>query len=361
MAVTFGFYNALANDRVYDAIQLSSMFDGIIEDGVFMSYADSLFVVENTGMLITVGEGRAWFDHTWTLNDADLVLTVPASEVVLSRIDAVVIEVNADPGVRTNAIKIIAGTPSSTPVAPTLVNSGYLHQYPLAYIAVAPGVTSITQSDITNKVGTGECPFVTGVVEGMDIDALILQWGSQWTDWTEEQQTAFDEWFENVMDQLSTEAAGNLQLQINAAVSDITAIEGVNTTQQAALNAIASAIQEVEFVVIDYETSCLVKDGVHYFLIPTKYNGMNLVSYVARVITAGTTGDMLIQIHNVTTAVDIFSTRITIASGALVASAGTINTSNDHMATGNLLRVDIDQLHTTPAKGLILILGFQVP
>ncbi len=35
MSVTFGFYNSVNGDRKYDAIQMSSIFDGIIRDGVF--------------------------------------------------------------------------------------------------------------------------------------------------------------------------------------------------------------------------------------------------------------------------------------------------------------------------------------
>ncbi len=109
-----------------------------------------------------------------------LPLTVPQSEVILNRIDAVVLEVDSRESVRANAIKIIKGTPATNPVKPTMISTNDRWQYPLAYIRVNSGVTSIRQADITNAVGTSECPFVTAPLEMMSIDALVVQWKDQW-------------------------------------------------------------------------------------------------------------------------------------------------------------------------------------
>lgn len=180
MSVTYGFYNSVSGDRKYNAIQMSSIFDGIIRDGVLQHVGTALMVKESEGMIVNVGVGRAWFNHTWTLNDALLPLTVPTSEVILNRIDAIVLEVDARESVRANAIKVIKGTPSSSPKNPEMVKTNDRWQYPLSYIRVNAGVTSIRQADITNCVGTSDCPFVTAPLEMMSIDALIAQWGDQW-------------------------------------------------------------------------------------------------------------------------------------------------------------------------------------
>ena len=178
--VTYGFYNSKNGDRKYDAIQMSSIFDGIIRDGILQHYGTAMVVKESEGMMVNVGIGRAWFNHTWTLNDALLPLTVPISEVLLNRIDAVVLEVDSREAVRANSIKIVKGTPASSPKNPTLVKTNDRWQYPLAYIRVNAGVTSIRQANITNCVGTSACPFVTAPLEKMSIDALVAQWGDQW-------------------------------------------------------------------------------------------------------------------------------------------------------------------------------------
>jgi len=181
--LTYGFYNSIGNDRRYNAEQMSSLFDGIINDGVFMSIGAKLIVSAATGMNIIVGSGRAWFNRTWTNNDAELVLMVSLSEVVLNRIDAVVLEVNSDSSVRINTIKLVKGTPSSFPVAPILINTEFVHQYALANIYVGAGVTSILAANITNKVGTGSCPFITGILDTVDIGTLLTQWDAQFNTW----------------------------------------------------------------------------------------------------------------------------------------------------------------------------------
>ena len=180
MSVTYGFYNSKNHDRRYDAIQMSRIFDGIIRDGVLQHYGTAMMVEESEGMMVNVGIGRAWFNHTWTLNDAPLPLALPLSEVILNRIDAVVLEVDARESVRANSIKIIKGTPASSPKNPTLIKTNDRWQYPLAYIRVNAGVTAIRQANITNCVGTSACPFVTAPLEKMSIDALVAQWGDQW-------------------------------------------------------------------------------------------------------------------------------------------------------------------------------------
>ena len=206
MSVTYGFYNSLNHDRKYDAVQLSSIFDGIIKDGIYMAIGGQLKVSAGTGMTVIVETGRAWFDHTWTLNDARLPLTLEQSEVILKRIDLVILEVNADPALRKNDIKILKGVPSQNPVWPTVVNSGFLHQYVLAAISVAPNVTSIRQADIENRVGMSDTPFVTGIIQTMNIDSLIAQWKDQWRvfyekqvndveSWTESHKTEWQKWF----------------------------------------------------------------------------------------------------------------------------------------------------------------------
>lgn len=251
MSVTYGFYNSKNKDRRYDAIQMSSIFDGIIRDGILQHVGTAMMVKESTGMMVNVGIGRAWFNHTWTLNDALLPLTVPQSEVILNRIDAVILEVDSRESVRANTIKIVKGTPATNPVKPSMIKTNDRWQYPLAYIRVNSGVTSIRQANITNTVGTSECPFVTAPLEKMSIDALVAQWKDQWDDWyatqtadmqetnaywkqlwatwfneytnnntsemaawRENAQALFDEWFQQLKDTLSENVEANLANQI---------------------------------------------------------------------------------------------------------------------------------------------------
>lgn len=250
MAVTCGFFNALEHDRLYDAIQMSSIFDGIIRDGIFSTIGTSMAVTASgSGLVVNVGAGRAWFNHTWILNDTLYPVEAEAAEVVLDRIDALVIEVNQSAEVRDCSIKFVKGTPSSRPVRPTLTHNAEVNQYALAYISIRAGQTTIFQADITSVIGNDETPFVTGLLQQTSIESIVAQWQDEfytyfnnfrstttsdfntwmaarvaeynaWYASMEAEGQAdlaeFDSWFQEMKDQLSEDAAGHLQAEIDA-------------------------------------------------------------------------------------------------------------------------------------------------
>ena len=255
MSVSSGFFNSLNGDRKYNAAQMSAIFDGLIVDGVFASIGTAFAVKAAGGLTVNVGIGKAWFDHTWTVNDSILPMTAPEAEVLLDRIDAVVLEVNGTESVRENTIKFVKGNPSSAPSRPTLTNEGNVHQYPLCYIYRKYGTAVINQADITPMVGTESTPFVTGILQTISLDELLGKWQdeldrftdarsqevddwiaqeeSDFTTWFNEmkadlqqEQTVLDQWiaseqadflawYNQMKDQLSGDVAGNLQLEID--------------------------------------------------------------------------------------------------------------------------------------------------
>jgi len=255
MSVSSGFFNSLNGDRKYNAAQMSAIFDGLIIDGVFASIGTAFAVKAAGGLTVNVGIGKAWFDHTWTVNDSILPMTAPEAEVLLDRIDAVVLEVNGMESVRENTIKFVKGNPSSAPSRPTLTNEGNVHQYPLCYIYRKYGTAVINQADITPMVGTESTPFVTGILQTISLDELLGKWqdeldrftdarSQEVDDWIAQEESDFTTWFNNMKadlqqeqavldqwiaseqadflawynqmkDQLSGDVAGNLQLEID--------------------------------------------------------------------------------------------------------------------------------------------------
>ena len=174
MSLTYGFYNSLNHDRKYDARQISMLFDGLITDGVYRSIGRAFAVSVNSGMILNVAEGRAWFDHTWTLNDTIMTVTLPEAHSVYTKIVAVIIRV--DKANRVNSIVCKEGTAGSEPKKPTMDKTANLSEYPLAYVTIDPGVTEISPGKIEQVIGSSECPFVTGVIQGVSIDTLIHNW-----------------------------------------------------------------------------------------------------------------------------------------------------------------------------------------
>lgn len=209
MAVTYGFYNSLNKDRVYNAEQMSAIFDGVITDGVFASIGGKLIPTAGSGMQVIVKPGKCWFNSTWTVNDAELPLAISSADVSLPRIDAIVVEVNSAVNTRMNSIKVITGIPSANPIKPTLISNATQHQYALGYVTIPANSTSISGGNIENNVGKSTCPFVTSILQQTNIDDLFNQWEVQ-----------FQTWFQNVQSQLSGNVAANLQAQIDAIVQD---------------------------------------------------------------------------------------------------------------------------------------------
>jgi hypothetical protein len=88
---------------------------------------------------------------------------------------------------------------------------------------------------------------------------------------------------------------------------------------------------------------------------------MNLTDADACVTTVSSSGNVTVQIRNVTQGADMLSTPITIEPSEncsyTSATQPVIDTGNDDVATGDLIRVDIDGAGTG-TKGLIVILEF---
>ena len=198
MALTYGFFNSREGDRRYSAKQFGSIFDGVIEDGVFMKIGGKMMVkASGDGFQINVESGRAWFNHTWTLNDTIYALLLPQPEVLLDKYVAVCLEIDERNEARRNSLVLVSGTPATEPTYPPLIDTELIHQHPLAYCRVRAGATYITQADIINTVGTSACPFVTGAVQNMDIDDLVARWETQYTQWFNRNNTEFTTFMSN--------------------------------------------------------------------------------------------------------------------------------------------------------------------
>lgn len=206
MAITWGFYNSQNGDRKYSAEDFSKMFDGLISDGIFSTFGDAFVVTPYSGMTVKVGTGRAWFNHTWTLNDSSYIsgmnFTKPTG-VNSKRIDTIVIEVNTS--TRTNTIKKITGSTT----APTLTKgAGGVYQYPIADIHLDGSMTVITQDRIVDRRGSADTPFVTGAVQSVSIEDLVKQWDA-----------GFNTWFNGIKGSLDDDVGTHLTAAVDNAAN----------------------------------------------------------------------------------------------------------------------------------------------
>lgn len=121
----------------------------------------------------------------------------------------------------------------------------------------------------------------------------------------------------------------------------------------------------VSIEVFGTSTDTATGDGKKMFHVPSPLDGMNLVEVHAEVYTSGTTNETIIQINNDTGAADMLSTTLRVDSSETgsdtAATAAVIDSANDDIATNDRLEIDIDAIHTTAAKGLVVTMCFSLP
>jgi hypothetical protein len=105
-------------------------------------------------------------------------------------------------------------------------------------------------------------------------------------------------------------------------------------------------------------------DGKAYFTVPANLDGFNLTAAHAAVYAASSSGAVTVQVHNLTDTTDMLSTAITIDqsefSSYTAATPPVVDTANDDVATGDIIRIDVDGAGTG-VEGLEIHLVFNKP
>lgn len=161
----------------------------------------------------------------------------------------------------------------------------------------------------------------------------------------------------------STGTFSTIKFGTNLIVTDLGS--GAIRVDASAATEIAKQKRTVQILVTDPNGVALTTgDGKAYFTVPTLLNGHNLVAAHAALTTVSSSGLPTVQIANVTDSVDMLSTKISVDASELTsytaATPPVIDTAHDDVATGDLLRVDVD-VAGTGAKGLMVILTFEAP
>lgn len=240
--VNAGFFDAINEDRTYSADDMNKPYRRLVSNGVFATpkgeASDDLQVFSaNNGMNIIVSAGNAIIGDKWFENSSDLIITIPQNSEVLSRIDSIVAQVDKTQAGRNGNIVYRQGTASSNPVHPEINTEENIFELRLADIIISSSCVKVTQDLITDCRGSKECPWVTSLIYQVDTSTLYAQWQAAYQKYYEDQEiehdeyfaefkqlmanffvqeeSAFDIWFAAMKDQLSEDAAGHLQLQID--------------------------------------------------------------------------------------------------------------------------------------------------
>ena len=212
MSEEYGFFNAVKDsdgnyDRIYNASSFSELFSNFIGNGVYYNPTNQLKVIENSGLSITVRKGKAFINGYWYNLTEDATLVISANET--ASVQTVVVTCTLDLSQRLINIGYRKG--DSTPI-----RTGTKYELVLAVIQLGVGVSSITNSMIEDKrPDSNYCGYVTNLLGDVDFTEVFTQYQKLFDEQYETNESDFQVWFNNIKNQLSTDQAGNLQLQID--------------------------------------------------------------------------------------------------------------------------------------------------
>ena len=203
-------------DRAETSDLFRMLFANLVSNGVLASPGDCFQVVAGTGMTVRIRPGFAMIKGAFAYDADEATVTLAAANANLPRLDRVVLRCNYHD--RCCEIIVKTGTPSTVPVAPELLQpeNGDYYELGLALITVAANQAAITQSSISDtRADSSVCGLITQLIDHIDTSEFMQQLTTWQEEYAAKQQAAFSTWFEAMKDQLSEDAAGNLQLEID--------------------------------------------------------------------------------------------------------------------------------------------------
>lgn len=237
------FFNSNNGDRTYNADSMETFMKPFFESGVF---ANCLQVTAQStpSMSLNVAAGYAYLDGKTAYWPVTNSVTLANASGVYNRIDTVVLR--RDDTNRRISIEVVTGTASASPQPTAPTRNGDIFELVLAQIYVGVGVTEITQANITDKrPDTDVCGYVMCTIETPDFSELYAQFEEQAAEAIESGTDDFMTWYDHMKDQLDEDAAGHLQLEIDA-ITDEIGDTALPTTAQTLTGGIAENNQEAQ-------------------------------------------------------------------------------------------------------------------
>ena len=188
----------------------------MLTNGVLPNPSTNLQVQPGTGMNVIVNPGFAVIEGGLKYEETQRTLAVQASDTTYDRIDTVVLRWNDNANARSCDLYVIQGAPASKPVRPALNRESSVYEIGLADLFIAAKSSAISSERITDtRYESARCGIISSIAE-FDSDTIYEQIQADLAEFKTDEQAQFLAWYETIRDQLSEDAAGNLQLQIDA-------------------------------------------------------------------------------------------------------------------------------------------------
>ena len=185
MSIKYKFFNAVATtdehgatiyDREYDANDLTDYLKLFFTDGVFMEPSTALQVLAaSTGLAVDMQVGAALINGCSIVTDASIRFSLASAHATLPRIDRLVVRWNLQARLMEFALK--TGTAATSPQAPALTRTEYVHELSLAQIYVGAGASALSQANITDeRLNSIVCGAVVAAVQHVDTTSIYNQY-----------------------------------------------------------------------------------------------------------------------------------------------------------------------------------------
>lgn len=202
-------------DRAITSKEYRNLFLKYFTEGVFPNPSDNFQIVENSSQGALVKKGYANVRGVLIELKQDTPIIFEQADS-LDRIDRVVLRHNDTKSVRYADVVILKGSPSNSPQAPNITRDETIWDIVLADVRIRKNSSNVTQAQITDRRLDSElCGIVAGTIKEVDTTTLYNQIQSDLSQFKENEQAEFLEWFEKIKGQLGEDQAGNLQLQVN--------------------------------------------------------------------------------------------------------------------------------------------------
>lgn len=260
MAEYSGFFNANESesgvyDRVYNAEDFAQYFALFVGSGVFVNPANQLKVVPKKGLTVTVKAGKAFIDGYWYVLDEDMDITLSVNGTTNAVNDLILCVL--DKSSRTISV---TKRENASVLVPT--NNGTVHELVLAIVYVGVGVSTLNSGNITDtRPDNTYCGYVGALVEQVDFGNLFAQMESQ-----------FNVWFDGIKGQLTEDAAGSLQIQVDELGQQV---NGLEQEVDNVLKEVVSQISENTVVVRSDVTSTGGASVIYKLDIPDGFTSEN--------------------------------------------------------------------------------------
>ncbi|WP_346917348.1 hypothetical protein [Clostridium sp.] len=201
-------------DRAVDEEYFAKYHSEFLSNGVYANPSNNFQVMANELMKLKLKAGSCFINGYYAYDNFDGEITLEPASSDLNRIDRIVTRLDrVNRKISIEVKKGAYGTASYS--APSLQRDDDIWELGLADVLVKKATTQIVQANITDLRAIQEyCGYVYNPMQNIDTTDLFAQYDN-----------SFEVWFQHVKDQLNTDAAGNLQKQIDTHTSQLAEIE----------------------------------------------------------------------------------------------------------------------------------------